>query len=291
MNGILLINKPKDITSRDVVNYAIKKLGIRKIGHTGTLDPIATGVMVLCVGSATKLVDLLTSHDKEYLAEVTLGIKTDTLDITGTILEESKVIVTREQIEKVINSFVGTYNQEVPVYSAVKVNGRKLYEYARNRESVVLPSKEVTIKKIALVDFQNGDKIKFSFNCLVSKGTFIRSLIRDICSKLNVIGTMSNLERTKQGDFSIDKCIMMEDINEDRIINIEEVLDIPYINVESSLKRRILNGQVLNNIYGKDMIGFKDENDHLIAIYTKYEKDIQKIKPYVMLQHKEEENI
>ncbi len=288
MNGILLIDKPKGITSRDVVNFAIKKLGVRKIGHTGTLDPIATGVMVLCVGSATKLVDLLTSHDKEYLAEVTLGIKTDTLDITGTILEESKVSVTREQIENVINSFVGTYNQEVPAYSAVKVNGRKLYEYARNHESVVLPSKDVTIKQIELIDYQKSDKIRFSFKCLVSKGTFIRSLIRDICAKLNVIGTMSKLERTKQGHFYIDKCIMMEDINNDKIINIEEVLDIPYIKVNNSLKRQILNGQVLNNIYGKDLIGFKDENDHLIAIYKKYEKDIQKIKPYVMLEHKEE---
>lgn len=283
MTGILLINKPEGITSRDVVNIAIKKLGTKKIGHTGTLDPLATGVMVLCIGKATKLVDLLTSNDKEYIAEVTLGIKTDTLDISGKILEKKDIDINKEQIIDALNSFLGKYDQEVPIYSAVKINGKKLYEYARNNEEVILPKKEVYIKKIELLSFENNDQIKFSFKCLVSKGTYIRSLIRDICDKLGVIGTMSKLCRTKQGKFSLENCCNIDNISIDKLIDIKNVLEIPNEVVSDNLKYKILNGQVLDNIYSNDKILFLDKDLNVLAIYQVYEKDKNKIKPYIML--------
>ena len=282
MNGIIIINKPQGITSRDVVNIAIKKLGIKKIGHTGTLDPIATGVMVICIGPSTKLVDMLTSNDKEYIAEVTLGIKTDTLDITGNVIDTLDVNVTKEAIINVLNSFKGKYMQEVPIYSAVKINGKKLYEYARCNEKITLPKREVEIKNIELLDY---NKNKFTFKCLVSKGTYIRSLIRDICDKLNTLGTMSKLTRTKQGKFSIDECISIDSISRDNIKNIKDILDIKKIIVDNYLKFKIINGQILDNIYNTNEVLFINNNEEL-AIYKIYEKDNKKLKPYIVFFRK-----
>lgn len=284
MDGILLVDKEKGITSRDLVNQAIKKLGTKKIGHTGTLDPLATGVMVLCVGRATKLVEILTSEDKEYIAEVTLGIDTDTLDITGKILSEMKIDINKEDIINCLKQFVGEYNQEVPIYSAVKINGKKLYEYARNNETITLPKREVEIKEIELLTFWKDDDItKFTFKCLVSKGTYIRSLIKDICTKLNVYGVMSNLRRVKQGQFVIDDCLKIESVSKDNIIRIKDIINIPIIKVDTYLKGKILNGQILDNRYKTDMVLFVDENELELAIYKKYAKDEKKIKPYITL--------
>ena len=196
---VLYINKPKGVTSFDVVNDISKKFGIKRVGHTGTLDPLATGVLIVTVGTACKIVELLTSHDKEYIASVELGYSTDTLDIEGEVIEECN-IPNNLNIEEVVNSFKKTYLQEVPIYSAVKVDGKKLYEYARKNIEVDLPKKEVTIKEIELLE--NIDNI-FKFKCLVTKGCYIRSLIKDICKDLNVLGTMTDLIRTKQGKISL----------------------------------------------------------------------------------------
>ena len=151
-DGILIIDKPKDYTSRDVVNIVSKKLNTKKVGHTGTLDPLATGVLVICVGKATKLVDYLTSTYKEYEAELILGIKTDTADITGNILKEEDSIKKKEEILETLNNMIGKYNQTVPIYSAVKINGKKLYEYAREGKEIELPKREVEIKTLELLD-------------------------------------------------------------------------------------------------------------------------------------------
>ena len=179
MNGIIIIDKEKNITSRDVVNKVSKILGTKKIGHTGTLDPLATGVLVLCVGRATKLVDLITGYDKEYIAEVCLGTLTDTLDVTGNVLKEKVTKISKKEIENVLNSFMPGYEQEVPIYSAVKINGKKLYEYARNNEDVILPKRYIKINSIKLISdiVYENDKTYFSFITNVSKGTYIRSLI------------------------------------------------------------------------------------------------------------------
>ena len=268
MNGILLIDKPKGVTSRDVVNSVVKKLNTKKVGHTGTLDPIATGVLVICVGKATKLVNYLTSTEKEYIATVELGTKTDTLDNTGNILEERVSKYSKEQIIEVLNSFKGKYEQEVPIYSAVKVNGKKLYEYARNKEEVELPKREVEIKNIELIgdiSYVNNKTI-FKFKCIVSKGTYIRALINDIATRLNTIGIMIDLRRTKQGKFSIDDCISIDSLELNKLISIVDVLDCKKLELNSDIEKKVLNGNKLNNIYDTNEVLFIKEKK-AIALY------------------------
>ena len=273
-NGLLVINKEKGYTSRDVVNIIGKFFGTKKVGHTGTLDPLATGVLVLCLNRYTKLNEILTSDEKEYIAEVTLGIMTDTLDIDGNILEKKECYVDKNDLEKVLKKFKKSYDQEVPIYSALKVNGKKLYEYARNNEKVVLPKKNVTIKKIELLSFE---KNKFTFKCLVSKGTYIRSLIRDVLNDLNVIGTMSNLIRIKQGVFDIKDAYSLEDVKSGNyeLLKISDVLDISKIKVDNILKFKILNGVRLKGNYPNRIL-FLDEDGRELAIYKK-DKDDYKV--------------
>ena len=152
MNGIIVVNKEKGYTSRDVVNIVGKHFGTKKIGHTGTLDPLACGVLVLCMGKGLKLVEMLMDHDKEYIAKIKLGIETDTLDITGNVINKMEVpVITKDKVIEVLKSFLGESKQEVPKYSAIKVNGKKLYEYARNGEDVVLPKKDITVYSIELI--------------------------------------------------------------------------------------------------------------------------------------------
>ncbi len=283
MDGIVIINKEKGMTSRDVVNIAISKLNTRKIGHMGTLDPDATGVLVLAVNKALKISTEITAYDKEYIAEVTLGIDTDTLDITGNVLKkEIPRKVTKEEIESVLNSFLGKYIMEVPKYSAVKVNGKKLYEYARENKDVKLPIKEVYVNEIKLMGdiCYYDDVTKFSFKCNVSKGTYIRSLIRDICKKLGISGTMSSLVRTKQGKFTISNAIKISDLSKDsKLISIKDVLDLPNIEVDDFLFKKIKNGSKLKNIYNYDKFCFVYKNKAL-AIYIVDKNNIDIIKPY-----------
>ena len=272
-NGLLVINKDKGYTSRDVVNVISKLFETKKVGHTGTLDPLARGVLVICLNRYTKLNEILTSIEKEYVAEVTLGIKTDTLDIEGNILEKKKVYITKDDLIKTLKKYETTYEQEVPIYSAVKVNGKKLYEYARSGEKVVLPKKSVIIKKIELLAFSEN---KFTFKCLVSKGTYIRSLIRDILNDLKVIGTMSDLIRTRQGVFDIKDAYSLEDVEKGnyKLLKIKDVLDIPKVMVDKTLKFKLLNGVRLKGNY-PDRVLFLD-NDEEIAIYKK-DGDVMKM--------------
>ena len=265
-NGVLIINKEKGMTSRDVVNVLTKIFNTKKIGHTGTLDPIDEGVLVICLGKCTKLCELLTSKYKEYIATIKLGIATDTLDITGNILKEAKYEVTEKQIKEVLNSFLGKSIQEVPIYSAVKVKGKKLYEYARAKEEVTLPKREIEIKSIELLSFKDNE---ITFKTTVSKGTYIRSLINDICLKLNTVGTMSSLIRTKQGEFTIEDSYTLDDIknNNYQILSIEEVL----FNIET----------IIDKIFKSDLACLKYQ-DKIVAIYQTYAKDNNKAKPYIM---------
>lgn len=288
MNGILLVNKPQNITSRDVVNKVGKVLRTKKIGHTGTLDPLATGVLVLCIGEATKLNEILTAEYKEYEAEITLGLLTDTLDITGNILQKENVTIIKEQIIEALNKIKGKYIQETPIYSAVKVNGKKLYEYARNNQSVTLPKREVDIKEIELIgDVKEKDnKTIFNLRCLVSKGTYIRALAYDIAQLLGTIGVMSELNRTKQGKFKIEDCYGLNDIEKGdyKIISIEEVLsNFEQVVVDDYLEERIKNGGILENRYKSEVLFLNRENVPL-ALYKPYEKDNTKIKPWKMFK-------
>lgn len=266
MNGIIIIDKEKNITSRDVVNKVSKILGTKKIGHTGTLDPLATGVLVLCVGRATKLVDLITGYDKEYIAKVCLGTLTDTLDVTGNVLKEKVTKISKKEIENVLNSFMPGYEQEVPIYSAVKINGKKLYEYARNNEDVILPKRYIKINSIKLIPdiVYENDKTYFSFITNVSKGTYIRSLINDIGKKLNTFGTMVELRRIKQGNFKIEDSTPLDNI---KIISLEEILkDYCKVEVDEELYKKISNGVKIKNEYNKDIVVFT-HNTKVIAIY------------------------
>ena len=272
-SGIIVINKPKDLTSRDVVNIISKNLNIKKVGHNGTLDPLATGVLVICFGKYTKLNDLLTSHEKEYIAEVTLGLETDTLDITGKILNKNTPHITKEELIKALKNFEKTYNQEVPKYSAIKVSGKKLYEYAREGKEVILPKKEVTIYQNELLSFTEN---KFTFKTKVSKGTYIRSLIRDILASLNETGTMSNLKRTKQGIFKLEDSYTLDDIKQGnfKVLKVKDILNIPKIIAEDNLKKQIINGAKIKGTYPNEVL-FLDKEGNELAIYEKNDEHLK----------------
>lgn len=270
MDAIYVIDKPKGLTSRDVVNQMGKILGTKHLGHTGTLDPLATGVLVIAVGRATKIIDLLTSTEKEYLAEVKMGLLTDTLDITGNVLEQVEVpSVSFVELEKTLQSFVGKYEQEVPLYSAVRVQGKRLYEYARENQQVALPKREVEISKITLLNLQQDT---FSFSVRVSKGTYIRSLIRDIGVKLQIPMSMQNLRRLHQGMFSIDKAIPLAQFTKQTPgYSCSEVLQriYPRETISQELVKKVQNGAKITLPRAERYLLLYDEQDHLLALYQK----------------------
>lgn len=277
MQGAIIVNKAPDMTSRDVINILNKKFNTKSIGHTGTLDPIAEGVLVCLIGKYTKLTDILINHDKEYIASFKLGILTDTLDITGKILKEEKINLTKEEIQKTILSFKGTYNQEVPIYSAVKINGKKLYEYARNNEEIILPKREVNIYDIELLNIDNDI---ITIKTKVSKGTYIRSLIRDIGLKLNTNATMTKLIRTKLGKFTIEESYTLEDIQNDnyKLLSLEDLINLDTININEEMLFKIKNGQIIDYQTNKYIL-YKYNNQD-IALYKPYQNN--KIKPFIM---------
>lgn len=286
MDGILVINKKANYTSRDVVNIISKKFNTKKVGHTGTLDPQAEGVLVLCIGKALKMCELLTNHDKEYIAEVILGIETDTLDMEGNILKNINTYIPKEKIIKSLQGFNKTYMQEVPIYSAIKVNGKKLYEYARKQIPVTLPKKEVTIKNIELIDKVSNinNQTHFKFKCTVSKGTYIRSLIRDIGVSLSTPATMKSLIRTRQGIFDINESYTLEDINNDnyKIISIEDSFpNIPTKIVDKETAFKIKNGVPINKFDDTEISFIKDNDNNLLALYKNKEDKAKVYKMFV----------
>lgn len=277
MNGLLVVNKPKNYTSRDVVNVLNKVFNTKAIGHIGTLDPLATGVLVCLIGKYTKLNNLLTMHNKEYIVDFKLGILTDTLDATGRVLDTSNNFIKKEKLVRALKKFKKTYMQEVPMYSAVKVNGRKLYDYARHDEEVVPPKKRVTIYDIELLDYEYDD---VKIRCTVSKGTYIRALIRDICQYLKTYGVMTGLVRTKINDFKIEDAYTLDEIrNGDyKLLSLEDFLDFKVIDLDEDNLNRIKNG----NIYcdrENDYILFKYLNED-IALY--YRINEEELKPLIM---------
>ena len=283
---IINVCKEKNMTSRDVVNIISKHLHTKKVGHTGTLDPLATGVLIVCTNHDTKLVDILTSKNKEYIATMRLGLQTDTGDITGNIIKRSTYKVTKDQIIKVLNSFLGSSIQTVPIYSAVKINGKKLYEYARNGEEVTLPTREINISSIELLDYHD-DLIKFKVT--VSKGTYIRSLIEDIGKTLQTVATMEDLVRTKQGHYKIEDSYTLEDIKNDNYkpIPLNIVLkDYHTYNLNATEYFKVKNGsKMLLNI--DDKIVTLLYNNKPIALYRK-ENEIYSV--YKMLEINTDDN-
>ncbi len=268
MDGILLINKPIDYTSRDVVNALMKKFQQKKIGHTGTLDPFASGVMVITLGKATKISTFLEATNKKYIAELTLGITTDTLDLTGKVISTKQInMPSREVIEKVFNSFVGDIEQIPPMYSAIKVNGEALYKKARRGESVELKPRKVTIYGLNILSITDN-KIIFEVEC--SKGTYIRSLGKDIADKLGFGGHLSLLTRVSVGHFHIKQCKNINDVCEKDLISILDGMDFfPKIIVDSNLEKKIRNGVRVNlNCFDKQVLVVSMDKQPL-AIYEK----------------------
>ena len=256
MDGIIVINKEKEYTSHDVVAKLKKKLNISKVGHTGTLDPNATGVLPILIGKGTKFSKYLINHDKIYEVELELGKKTDTADIEGKVIEEKNVDekYIKENLLQVLESFVGKQEQIPPMYSAIKKNGKKLYGYARAGEKVEIEPRKIEIYKI---DLNKYDKNIISFVVSCSKGTYIRSLCEDIAGKLNTVGYMKNLKRLQVGKFNIKDAVYIDDIDlknvNEHLITLEEILrETPCINLSEKKLKLFINGVQLtaNNIDG-----------------------------------------
>ena len=253
MDGIIIINKPKGCTSHDIV-YKIKKMLNEKVGHTGTLDPMAEGVLPILIGKGTQLSKYLINHNKKYIVELQLGTKTDTADSEGKIIEEQPVnetLLTQENIKKILQTFIGKQEQVPPIYSAIKVNGKKLYEYARKGQKVELKPRQIEIYNIDLIDYSPKEKqIKFEVFC--GKGTYIRSLCEDIATKFGTVGYMKSLKRTQVGDFKIEDSVTVEELNkvDIPIISVEKIFEAsPSIELDERKLKLFLNGVMLTQKY------------------------------------------
>ena len=218
MLGLILLDKPQGITSFSAVNGIKRRAHEKRVGHTGTLDPMATGVLPILLGRATALSSLLLEGDKKYIAEIKLGVTTDTDDITGNILEEREVNITFEQLKTALESFLGEIDQIPPAFSAIKKDGVRLYKLAREGKTVDVPSRKITVHEVDIISELNAENIvKVEF--FVSKGTYIRSLARDLGEVLGCGATLYSLRRTKTSQFDIKDCIPLDDLTEENIEN------------------------------------------------------------------------
>lgn len=266
-NGVLNIYKEKGFTSHDVVAKMRGILQQKKIGHTGTLDPDAVGVLPVCLGNATRLADMLTDRDKEYEAAMRLGVKTDTQDLSGTVLEEKPVAVSEAEVETVIQSFAGSYEQVPPMYSALKVNGKRLYELAREGREVERRPRSVSLYRIEILSMQMPE-VSIRVSC--SKGTYIRTLCHDIGEKLGCGAAMSSLKRTKSGCFTLDTAITLSELERLRDEkNVEKVLipvdamfdELAQVHVPDIYIKAVQNGNLfsLHQIMERRMFGPNEE--------------------------------
>ena len=269
LSGCLLINKIKGTTSRQEVNNVSHALNTKKCGHIGTLDPFATGLLIVLVGKATKIAPLLEREDKKYIATLKLGKATDTLDDTGKLIEEKPVpTLTRELIKNVFASFIGENEQVPPMYSAVRINGKHLYEYARKGEDIERKARKINIYSLELISFE---KDSITFLCHVSKGTYVRTLAMDIAQKLGTVGHLVDLNRISIGEYSLDdkRCIASKDVKDANLISVNEMLkDFPSFLVKDKEAFKALNGVKLILPIDNEEVLIKDK-DGIIALYQK----------------------
>jgi len=280
MDGIIIINKTKGCTSHDIV-YKIKKMLNEKVGHTGTLDPMAEGVLPILVGKGTLASKYLINHDKKYIVELQLGTKTDTADGEGRIVKQqpvNKEILTTKNIEKILQSFVGKQEQIPPIYSAIKINGKKLYEYARKGQEIELKPRKIEIYNIKLINYSVEEKqIKFEVFC--GKGTYIRSLCEDIAIKFGTVGYMKSLKRIQVGDFKIEDSITIDELNNiiqkneldktKTIITLEKLFEkIPSIKLDNRKLELFLNGVMLTQKQNEGVYKIYNQKDEFIGTGT-----------------------
>lgn len=254
MDGVLIVNKPLNKTSFDVVRDVRKEYNTKKVGHIGTLDPMASGVLPILIGKATKLSDLLMEHDKDYIATLKLGEKRDTGDQEGKIIESSPIPedLSEIKITNTLNSFLGDSFQIPPMYSAIKINGQKLYDLARKGETIERKPRPITITNIVLLNF-NKDNNEIEFKVTCSKGTYIRVLCEDIATKLNTCGYMSSLKRTRVGTFTIE--------NENKFIEIKDIFtDIQTIEINQNDIKKLINGVPIKINSNNDLSNDLDSN-------------------------------
>lgn len=319
-DGILIVNKPQWYTSFDVVAKCRKILGTKKIGHTGTLDPMATGVLVLCIGKATGLVNMLTSEDKVYRTTIKLGIETDTADLTGRITgyikdgkayernnldmdnivdteknvqylsdiakinynnnlafsEDFKFDLSKEQIDEAIEMFIGVQDQVPPMYSSIKIDGKKLYEYARDGEEIEVPSREIEIYDIYDVEFDGKNELSYTVHC--SKGTYIRTLNEDIAKELGIVGTTMVLERIQTGDYTLENAVDIDDISDDGINPIEELFA-DSIKLDEKDEKKLINGMNIDVTNGDGIYNIYIGNKY----YGLGEVTDKKLKRFILL--------
>lgn len=276
MDGIIVINKSKGCTSHDVV-YQVKKLFGTKVGHTGTLDPNATGVLPILIGKGTELSQFLINHDKKYIATLKLGIKTDTADSEGNVIEEQTVNsaeLTEQNINDVFKSMIGKQKQIPPMYSAIKVKGKKLYEYARKGQTVDVPEREIEIYDLRIIQINTSENtVMFEVYC--SKGTYIRTICEKIAEKLNTVGYMQELQRTMVGDFILEDSITINELKEaynnnsigNKMITIEKFFENePLIKLDERKLELVLNGVCISNNMNDGIVRIYDINNKFIGI-------------------------
>jgi tRNA pseudouridine55 synthase len=277
MNGILIINKEKGCTSHDIV-YKVKKIFNEKVGHTGTLDPLAEGVLPILIGKGTLCSKYLINHDKKYIVNLALGQKTETADLEGKIIEEKNIpdkSLTQSKIEKVLKSFIGKQQQMPPIYSAIKVNGKKLYEYARKGQNVEIKPREIEIYDIKLMNI-DAQKKQIQFEVFCGKGTYIRSLCEDIAEKLETVGYMESLKRIQVGDFKIEESSKIQELEENKedtkyleskIISVEEIFkNKEKIKLDDKKMQLFLNGVKITQNQENDIYRIYDKNEKFIGI-------------------------
>lgn len=290
-NGIIVINKPQDWTSHDCVAVMRRATGIKRIGHTGTLDPMATGVLPICIGTATRIMEYMDLDWKTYRATLKLGIETDTEDIWGEVIsEKSTEGISKEQIVQVVNSFIGEIEQIPPKYSALKVNGKKLYEYARAGQEVKIKSRKITVKEIIINDI-SGDNVDLTITC--SKGTYIRTICSDIGKKLGCGATMSSLVRTASGIFKLKDAIEIEDIKKmskeeilDRLIDTDvSLVHFGKINLDAKKAKDFVNGKKIRR-KEIDIVGESNHQNMYNIYYSNEFLGVAKIEEGVLKAHK-----
>ena len=291
MDGIIIINKTKGCTSHDIV-YKIKKMLNEKVGHTGTLDPMAEGVLPILIGKGTLLSKYLINHDKKYIVELQLGIKTDTADSEGKVIEEKPVDkenLTTERITNILHKFIGKQEQVPPIYSAIKVNGKKLYEYARKGQQVELKPRQIEIYNIDLIDY-SPEKKQIKFEVFCGKGTYIRSLCEDIATKFETVGYMKSLKRIQVGDFKIEDSITIDELNniiqnsKSNMINDTKIDKNDNEKMENVTTTEILNNKIISveSIF-KNSLSIELDNRKLelflngVMLTQKYDDGVYKI--------------